>query len=52
LCAYRANSPLAITDNVQAGEMRPLERGAGGKVLLAFVGRQGSEFDTIREEMF
>ncbi|AEI82961.1 transcriptional regulator IclR family (plasmid) [Cupriavidus necator N-1] len=52
LCAYRANSPLAITDNVQAGEMRPLERGAGGKVLLAFVGRQGPEFDTIREEMF
>lgn len=48
LCAYRARSPRAITDNVQQGELLSLDRGAGGHVLLAFEGREGATYDAIR----
>lgn len=36
LCAYRVTSSRAITDNVRAGDLLPIDQGAGGHVLLAF----------------
>lgn len=48
---YRVESPQRIRDHVRQGEHLPLERGAGGKVLLAFSGAKGSEFERIRRQM-
>lgn len=36
LCLYRVDSPHPIRDHVRAGEVLPLYRGAGGRVLVAF----------------
>ena len=36
LCLYRVDSPHPIRDHVRAGEVLPLFRGAGGRVLVAF----------------
>jgi DNA-binding IclR family transcriptional regulator len=38
LCLYRVDSPHPIRDHVRAGEVLPLYRGAGGRVLVAFDG--------------
>jgi DNA-binding IclR family transcriptional regulator len=36
LCLYRVDSPHPVRDHVQAGEVLPLYRGTGGRVLVAF----------------
>jgi DNA-binding IclR family transcriptional regulator len=36
LCLYRVDSPHPIRDHVYAGEILPLYRGTGGRVLVAF----------------
>lgn len=48
LCAYRISSSRAISDNVQQDELLPLNKGAGGHVLLAFTGEVGERYDAIR----
>lgn len=48
---YRVESPQRIRDHVRQGEHLPLERGAGGKVLLAFSGARGTVFERIRTDM-
>lgn len=48
---YRVESPQRIRDHVRQGEHLPLDRGAGGKVLLAFSGARGAEFERIRRQM-
>lgn len=50
LCAYRCRSPKAVSDNVQQGELLPLDRGAGGHVLLAFSGHAGQRYDQVRRD--
>lgn len=50
LCLYRVDSPQPIRDHVQVGELVPLERGAGGRVILAFSGAKGALYDQIRKE--
>lgn len=55
LCLYRVDSPNPIRDHVQAGELLPINRGAGGRVLIAFdpkLARQyGSEDPTLYEKI-
>ncbi|MCS6763467.1 MAG: IclR family transcriptional regulator [Candidatus Protistobacter heckmanni] len=51
VCLHRVNSPNPISDSVQAGDILELTRGAGGKVLLAFSGEPGTEFDAIRRDI-
>ena len=51
LCAYRATSPRAITDNVRQGDLLPLKQGAGGHVLLAFSGEPGKRYTLLRQRM-
>lgn len=41
LCLLRVDSPHLLRDHVRAGDLLPLERGAGGRVLLAFAGEPG-----------
>jgi DNA-binding IclR family transcriptional regulator len=36
LCLYRVDSPHPVRDHVRAGEVLPLYRGSGGRVLVAF----------------
>lgn len=36
LCLYRVDSPQPVRDHIQAGDVLPLNRGTGGRVLMAF----------------
>ena len=41
LCLYRVDSPRPVRDNQKPGDLLPLDRGAGGRVLLAYAGGVG-----------
>ena len=36
LCMYRVDSPHVVRDHVKAGDLLPVDRGAGARVLIAF----------------
>lgn len=36
LCLYRVDSPQPVRDHIRAGDLLPLRKGTGGKVLCAF----------------
>jgi len=36
LCLYRVDSPHPIRDHIRAGDLLPLDRGTGGRVLTAY----------------
>lgn len=36
LCLYRVDSPQPVRDHIKAGDVLPLNRGTGGRVLTAF----------------
>ena len=48
VCLYRINSRFAIRPDVRQGDVQSLERGAGGRVLLAFSGKAGAPYEEIR----
>lgn len=50
LCLYRVDSPQPLRDHVQVGDLLPLDRGAGGRVILAFSGAKGALYDRIRRD--
>jgi DNA-binding IclR family transcriptional regulator len=50
LCLYRVDSPHSLRDHIRAGDVLPLDRGAGGRVLKAFSGARGKLYDQIRRE--
>ena len=50
VCLHRVDSPHAVRDNEREGDVLPLERGSGGRILLAFTGVKGEPYDTIRTE--
>ncbi|MBA4344491.1 MAG: IclR family transcriptional regulator [Methylibium sp.] len=50
LCLLRVDSPQLLRDHVRAGDVLPLDRGAGGRVLLAFAGQRGRLYAQIRSE--
>ncbi|WP_427913773.1 IclR family transcriptional regulator [Ramlibacter sp. MMS24-I3-19] len=50
LCLYRVDSPHLVRDHTKAGDLLPLDRGAGGRVLCAFSGAKGSVYDGIRKQ--
>ena len=52
LCLYRVDSPQPIRDHVQVGDLLPLNRGAGGRVLNAFSGAKGAIYERIRRHGF
>ncbi len=49
LCVFRVDSQHSTLDRVEAGSLLPLDRGAAGRVILAFGGERGESFDRIRE---
>jgi DNA-binding IclR family transcriptional regulator len=48
VCLYRLNSPRPIRHHLDEGVRLPLERGAAGRVLLAFDGGRGEPYTSIR----
>jgi DNA-binding IclR family transcriptional regulator len=50
LCLYRVDSPNPVRDHIRMGDLLPLDRGAGGHVLLAFAGADGPRYDAIRRD--
>lgn len=50
LCLYRVDSPQPVRDHIRVGDLLPLDRGAGGRVLMAFSGATGELYDRIRRE--
>jgi DNA-binding IclR family transcriptional regulator len=50
LCLYRVDSPQLLRDHVRAGDVLPLDRGAGGRVLMAYSGAKGKIYDKIRHD--
>lgn len=38
ICLFRVDSPQAVRDHVQVGDILPLDKGAGGRTLLRFEG--------------
>ncbi len=48
LCLFRVDSPRPVRDHLQVGALLPLNRGAAGRVLLAFSGAKGAPYAGIR----
>ena len=41
LCLYRVDSPQLLRDHIRAGDLLPMNKGAGARVLMAFAGAKG-----------
>jgi DNA-binding IclR family transcriptional regulator len=50
LCLLRVDSPRPVRDHLQVGALLPLQRGAAGRVLLAFSGARGTVYAAIRRD--
>jgi DNA-binding IclR family transcriptional regulator len=50
LCLFRVDSPQVVRDHIRAGDLLPLKRGAGGRLLMAFSGAKGAIYDRIRAD--
>jgi DNA-binding IclR family transcriptional regulator len=51
-CVARVEGPQSVRHNVRIGERLPLDRGAPGRVILAFSGANGAPYEAIRERGF
>lgn len=51
LCAYRVDSPRAVRDHVQVGQLIPLAKGAGGRVLRQFDGLNAAQIAGLSSEL-
>jgi enoyl-CoA hydratase/carnithine racemase len=47
--AAMEKGPQSVRHNVRVGEQLPLDRGAPGRVILAFSGAPGEPYETIRK---
>ncbi len=52
VCLYRIHSQHSIRAEVRQGDIQPLDRGAGGRILLAFSGKPGALYDEVRRSFF
>jgi DNA-binding IclR family transcriptional regulator len=50
VCLYRVDSPHPIRDHIRAGDVLPLDRGTGGRVLSAYSGAPGRVYNAIRRD--
>lgn len=49
VCLHRMTQPRSVLMHVREGERVELHKGAAGKIMLAFAGEPGPEFDAIRK---
>lgn len=52
VCLHRMSQPRSVRMSVREGERVELDKGAAGKVLLAFSGEKGKKFDIVRESHY
>lgn len=52
VCLHRMSQPRSVRMHVREGERVELDKGAAGKVLLAFSNQRGHDFDQIRAAHF
>lgn len=52
LCVLRVDSNHSTLDRVQAGDILPIERGAAGRILLAFSDEPGRLYHQLRQNYF
>lgn len=52
VCLFRVESFHIVRNMISVGDMVPLDRGAAGRVLLAFDGEESAEAQAIREAGF
>ena len=52
LCIFRVDSKHPTLDRVRPGDLLPMQRGAAGRILMAFDGAEGSSFDALRAQFF
>lgn len=50
LVLFRVDSPQLLRDHVRVGDLLPLDRGAGGRVLSAYAGAKGKLYDQVRRD--
>lgn len=50
LCLFRVDSPQVVRDTIRAGDLLPLDRGAGGRILMAFSESRGGIYEQIRRD--
>ncbi len=50
LCLYRVDSPHMLRDQTKEGDLLPLDRGSGGRLVLAYTGGAGPANAKIRKE--
>lgn len=50
LVLFRVDSPQLLRDHVRAGDLLPLDRGAGGRILMAYAGEKGRLYDQARQD--
>jgi DNA-binding IclR family transcriptional regulator len=50
ICLQRVDSPRPVRDHALVGDLLPMNRGAGGRILMAFSGAAGSLYSRIRRE--
>ena len=50
VCLYRINSSHSIRTEVRQGDVQSLQKGAGGRIILAFSGETGDLYDLIRRD--
>jgi DNA-binding IclR family transcriptional regulator len=51
-CVARVEGPRSVRHNVRIGERLPLNKGAPGRVILAFSGAEGEPYESIRKTGF
>lgn len=51
VCVYRVESRFAVREHAFQGQVLPLDRGAGGRIFLAFDGATGTEYEKIRKNL-
>jgi DNA-binding IclR family transcriptional regulator len=50
LCLHRVDSPRPVRDHIRPGDLLPLDRGAGGRIITAYGGAPGQMYERIRRE--
>jgi DNA-binding IclR family transcriptional regulator len=50
ICVVRVDGPQSVRYHARLGEPLPLDRGAAGRVLLAYAGEPGAPYEAVRRE--
>jgi DNA-binding IclR family transcriptional regulator len=52
LCLFRVDSKHEVRDHIREGDILPLDKGSGGRVLCAFLNMKGDIYKSIRRDYF